>query len=96
MNIISISSFTGSILMQGAVRVWLCVLCGAFSSGTFAADIKTKEPIAAQAQAAKPISPNTPEISKPTSPAAPTAAKPAAASPKVRSNPDHALALKTN
>jgi carbonic anhydrase len=88
MNIISSSSFTGSTLMQGAVRVWLCVLCGAFSSGTFAADIKTKEPIAAQAQAAKPISPNTPEISKPTSPAAPTAAKPAAASPKVSSNPD--------
>jgi len=75
--------------MQGAVRVWLCVLCCAFSSITFAADIKTKEPIAAQVQTAKPISPNTPEISKPTSAAVSAAAKPTApANPKVSSNPD--------
>ena len=92
MNMISSSSLTGLTPIQGGARVLLCLLCSVSTFGAYAADDKTKEAAAPQAQVAKPVSPNAPEIAKPTSPVAPTVAKPAAvASPKASTNPDQGL-----
>ena len=100
MNMTSRPSFTGLTRIQGGARFWLCLLCSVSTFSAYAADDKTKEAAAPQAQVAKPVSPNAPEIAKPTSPVAPTVAKPAAvASPKASTNPDQdmtdALLLKT-
>ena len=89
MNMISSPSLTGLTPIHGGARVWLCLLCSMSTFGAYAADDKTKEVAAPQAQVAKPVSPNAPEIAKPASPVAPTVAKPAAvASPKASTNPD--------